>query len=165
MKKIIDYLILFIRIILPCIALIIYYCFLLIPTLDDFYQVRMNNIYIAILIFGLSSIQGIILSALYKKNYDIFYLIFFKILSFFSCSFILAVEDLIYQKHSILINFDLLKGALNIVKNSFLTIGPEGFLNSVMTTLSFLLLYFLISIIPFILVRIIKKNILIIYKV
>jgi hypothetical protein len=162
-KKLIDYLILFIRIILPCIALIIYYCYLLIPTLNDFNQVRMNNVYIAILIFSLSSIQGIILSALHKKNYDIFYLIFFKIFSFFSCNFILEIEDLIYQKHSILINFDLLKRALSIIKNSFFIIGPEGFLNSIMATL--LLLYFSISIIPFILVRIIKKNILVIYKV
>jgi hypothetical protein len=142
--------------ILLFIVLVSYYYYLLKPALDSINKVRINQIDMAILIFIISSIHGIILASIHTKNYDIIFLLFFKIFSFFSCYFLIAIDDIIYQDHNVVINFEFFRRAMDIFINSIFETGQEGLLFSISMILPTFILYVAISIIPFIIIRIIK---------
>jgi hypothetical protein len=104
--------------------------------------------------------HGVILTSFLQKKYDLLFLLIYKLFSFFSCHYILIIDDLIYQSNNFVINIELLKISINILLDYIFTIDQEGFIFHILSFLSFYTLYITVSIIPFILMRIVKKYLL-----
>ena len=144
--------------ILPLVFLIFYYFILLEPAISNINRVLTpNRMHIAIIVFVIFSINGVALSALYTKKYDIIFLLLYKVFSFFLCCYIFAIDDLVSHYQDMVVNIDLVKSSWNIFIGYFL-ITSEGVSFLIFEMLFFFSLYVAISAIPFILLRIIKSN-------
>jgi len=149
-----------IKVVLFFCVVIMYYFFLLNHVIESLNKIRMNQLNIAILIFILASICGVVLSSLFKKNYDIIALLLYKLFSFFICLYIIVLDDIIYQNKYF--DYVFLRDAINMMAASYFRIGTGNI--DVLFLLAIFMVYVVISIIPFILIRasktIMVKNIL-----
>lgn|GEM_PF-5849553 len=151
---------LFLRRILPSVILFLYYLYFLYPAFDFFNQDRHpNRAYVLIFILALSSLHAVFLAALYKKNYDIIFLLLYKIFSYFPYLYIIVLEEEIFHANYLEL-FVLFNNATVVFVNSFFTVSPTGclFFRVVPTVWPFLPMYIAFSIIPFVLARILTKN-------
>ena len=147
------------KIVLPVAALALYYSYFFYPALGFFNQERhVNEAYIVVVIFVLASMHGVLLAILHAKKYDVVFLLAYKLFSYFPCLFYAAViEDRMINRHSLTI-FASAKNAMAVLANSYLTwpLSENLFLH--ITKMFWPLpIYIAISIVPFVLARMVKE--------
>jgi len=142
------------------IVLTLYYLYLLFPIINFYnYPSHPNRAYVLIFVFAFFSILGILLASSYKKNYDILFLLLFKIFSYFPSLYIAILEGEVFNAPSLCVLIHL-QSAMTILINSFFTIASADSIFSQILLMFWLLpVYMALSIVPFILTRILKKEI------
>jgi len=139
------------------VILMLYYFVLLEPALSNINRtLTPNRMHMGMIVYVLFSINGIALSALYTKKYDVVVIFIYKFLSFFLCHYFFAVDDLIFNNQDLVVNIDLFRNSISIFTGYF-SVPPEGVLFLFFGMLFFFSMYVAVSVIPFIFLRMIKN--------